>query len=253
MATEPKAPSAIIPAMDTQGLELALSSLQQETLILPELKAQAEAMKVETPQQYAEAGELLVRVRSIRKIGAFKLGPFEEIVKRVSAFLKTERTKHEAQVDVIDASLSGKMAEFKRKEREAAAQEAARENERRRSEAQKKAEEDRKAREKEIEKQRKAGELSKREAERQKKEVAQETAAQALDVKEVTVDPNVPKIAGLKQRVNWYFRVVDASKLPRHFLRVDDVAIGQEVRRIKDKARAEAAILGIEVWSEDSV
>ena len=253
METESKPQTTIIPAMDTEGLEVALAGLQREGLVLPELKSQAEAMKVETAQQYAEAGAMLVQVRSLRKAGTFRLGPFEEIVKRVAAFLKAERMKHEGQVDAIDATITEKMAEFKRKEREAAQKEAEHENERRRQEAQRKANEDRKAQEKEIEKRRKAGDLSKREAEQQKKEAAQEATEKAADVREVTVEPNVPKVTGLRGRVNWYFEVVDESKLPRRFLKGDLVAIGVEVRHIKDKAKAEAAIPGIRVWSEDSI
>lgn len=253
MDTEVKTPTAIIPAMDTKGLELALAELQQEALVLPELKAQADAMKVDTPQEYADAGALLLRVRSVRKVGAFKLGPFEEIVKRVAGFLKAERAKHESQVDAIDSILSDKMAAFKRREREAAAREAERENQRRRQEAQKRAEEDRKVREKEIEKQRKAGELSKREAEAKKKEAAQEAAAQAADVKEVTVDPNVPKMAGLKQRVNYKFEILNAAHVNRPWLVPDMVAIGQKVRADKDPDKSMREIGGIRVFTEDSV
>ena len=119
-------------------------------------------------------------------------------------------------------------------------------------------------REKELEAQRKAGEINKREQARLAKIAAEEEAAAkklaaeqavqtAAAVPEIRVEPSVPKVAGIKARVNWKFRIVDANKIPHLFLMPDEVAIGQEVRRLKDKAKAEEVIPGIEVWSEDGI
>lgn len=47
----------------------------------------------------------------------------------------------------------------------------------------------------------------------------------------------------------WKFKVVDAKKIPRKYLIINEALIGQVVRALKDKTD----IAGIEVYSEDSV
>jgi len=67
---------------------------------------------------------------------------------------------------------------------------------------------------------------------------------------QVTVMPAIPTVAGVPSRRNWKFKVVNPNKVPRFYWRIDEQAIGEEVRKIKDKAKAESQIPGIEVWSE---
>ena len=123
-------------------------------------------------------------------------------------------------------------------------------NEERRKKAADDAEAERKRREKEIEAQRKAGEVGKREAERLRKEAEAEAKAQAAAVVDVKVQANIPSVQGVPSRVNWKFRIVDANKIPKAYLIPDEQKIGQTVRLLKDKARTEAVIPGIEVYTD---
>ena len=171
----------------------------------------------------------------------------ELIVRRKSWAEQERRRAEEEQRRVREerAIAEGAAAEKERKERE------------------RHAEVERKAREKEIEAQRKAGELKAREADRLRREAreaeerekaraaeAEKEAKAEAAVQTVTVAPAIPTVAGIANRRNWKFRVVDEGKIPHIFLMANLVAIGQEVRRLKDKKKAEDVIPGIEVWSE---
>lgn len=65
--------------------------------------------------------------------------------------------------------------------------------------------------------------------------------------------PKVEKMItpeGITFRENWYFEIMDAEKISRGFMIPDEKGIGQMVRTIKDKTRAEKMIPGIKVWCE---
>lgn len=280
MATKPtavtKPSTSLMPKMDIGKLDTALAELKQESELLPKLKARAEVLKVvSTPEQFSEAGALLLEVRAFKKVPGFKLNPFMDIAKRVTEFLRTEKTKHENAAEMLDGIISGNMSDYTRREKESAQREQDLINQEKQrladieAEAERKATEDkaadeRKARQKEIDDARKAGDLSKREADRMKKEAeerekrereqaARDEQAAKLNVPETIVQPNTPTVAGLRKRVLWKFAVANANQLPRIYLMQNDVAIGQMVREVKSKEEAEARCPGITVWSEDVI
>lgn len=190
---------------------------------------------------------------------------------KAEAWKAEERRKAAAEEERINAERRREAARIAEEERRKA--EAQAEIDRKKREAE--VEVARQQREKDLEEQRRLGEINKREMERQKKlaaaeaerqrqeaiedaararELAAEQAEEAkANFQEVKVKASVPTVAGIKARVNWKFRVINPSMLPRLYLMPDEVAIGQEVRRLKDKAAAEAKIPGIEVYSEDSI
>jgi len=55
-------------------------------------------------------------------------------------------------------------------------------------------------------------------------------------------------IAGFAKRVNWRFRITDPKKVPREYLRPDEVAIGAVVRALKGATKID----GVEVYAEES-
>ena len=119
------------------------------------------------------------------------------------------------------------------------------------------------------------GKIGKREAEKRLKaagadeEAAKCAAAAAADEAKakptpaVKVESNIPKVAGIKGRTNWQATSIDEEVLVAAFLKepgrlrpyiqANEKAIGELVRSVKDKARAEALIPGIVVESEESV
>ena len=86
---------------------------------------------------------------------------------------------------------------------------------------------------------------NKRKAEEQALELAAElekagevhAAAEVLDapleVQQAIIPKSVPKVEGFSYRSNWVFDVVDANAVPREFLCLDVVKIGQIVRAMK--------------------
>jgi flagellar biosynthesis GTPase FlhF len=253
------------------------------------LKARAEAIVVTDQDGYIAACQIAVEVRAEVKAIGFALDPgidsakrhLDELRNQKKAFVDRltpivdiatrkaetwkaeERRLAQAEQDRINAELRKKAEEKAAEERKA---------------AEEKAEADRKARQKEIEKQQKAGEVGKREAERLKKEAAEQEARDkelaakqaretAANVQEVHVQAAVPKVAGVRARVNPKWKMVDIDKVPREYLYPNDIAatenfprITTEVRKSREgetfqqrKTRLEATIPGIEYFEQDAV
>lgn len=265
----------IVPQIPQEGIHKATQELGDVRLMLVDFETEAKRIKVETPETYAEAGELLKRVRDAKKKASWIMNPLKSITKTIA---EKFRTMEQAELNLgerIEGILEPKMVGFKRRERELAEAEERRLNEENQRKAREAAEEQRKKdeaaaaearkqREKEIEAAQKTGDVKKREAERLRKQAEEEkrqaveqarldAEAVAASAQAVKVEANTPKVAGLRQRVNWTFKVVDATKIPRSFLMPDEGAIGRFVRNAKDKTLAEKTIPGIEVWWEDAI
>jgi hypothetical protein len=254
------------------GIQVDTKPIENKLAII---RKRAEEIQVVDQESYSLACQIVLDGRKeVRAIG-FVLDPGINSAKEHLDELRRQKAAFVDRITPIVAIAEQKAEKWKQEERRKAKQEEDRINEERRVEAQrkadeekraadKKAEEDRKQREKDLVAARKAGEINKREEERLKKQAAedaqkakdlaaQQAAETAQNVQTVTVAPSVPKVAGIKARVNWKFKIVDANKIPRSYMMADEVAIGTEVRRLKDKGQAESAIPGIEVWSEDGI
>jgi hypothetical protein len=258
--------------MNATSTEIVKATLDQGLSLF---RSQAQAIVVSDQQGYITACQLALDVRAYMKDVKAKLGPGIDSAKQHLQRLQNDMNAYLAPAKEIDELVSGKAESWKRAEREAAfreqerlrleAEAAARQKaEAERREAERIAAEQRKAREAELEAQRKAGEIGKREEARLAKIAAEEeakarelAAKQAAEtraaVPEIKVAPSVPKVAGIKARVNWKFRIVDETKIPRLYCKPDEVAIGQMVRTVKDKAKVESLIPGIEAYSEDGI
>lgn len=246
--------------------------VQQIESALGLLKQRAEAIVVSDAESYAGACQIALDGRAYIKRVGFELDPGIASAKDHLDLLKNQKAKFVEPAKQIVEVAAQKAERWKADERRKAEQEQERINAQRRAEAariaqeeQKKAEEAaaaaKKQREAEIEEARKAGEIGKREAARLAKqaeqdrlaaeELARKQAAEtAAKVEEVKVAAAVPKVAGIRARVNWKFRIVNAAKLPRKYLMPDEVAIGQFVRETK---QAGEVIPGVEAYSEDGI
>lgn len=235
------------------------------------LKSRAESVIVRDPDSYQVACQVALDGRQYIKNVGFELDPGIGSAKAHLDLLKTQKEKFIGPAKQIVEIAAQKAELWKSEERRKAAAEEERINADRRREAARIADEERKAAEKqaklererreaELKAQREAGEIGKREAAKQAKLAAEAqeaanilAAKQALEtaanVQQVKVDTFVPKVAGIRARVNWKFRIIDAAKLPRKFLMADEVAIGQYVRANKENA----AIPGVEVYGEDGI
>jgi chromosome segregation ATPase len=249
-------------AVDVKKFETGLTRLQSE----------ATSIVVKDAETCLVAKTMQRDVRTYIKDVKSKLSPFVEAAKTNYQKTKDELDRWVDPATRIDETLAAKVKDYEGQEREAAEAEQRRINEERRrvaaeqaeaerKEREQKAEEERKAREKEAEAARKSGEIGKREAERIKKEAAEaeqraneqatrDAEEKAKNVVEVKVQPNIPAVAGVPSRRNWRYKIVDESKIPDRFWKLDEQYIGAEVRRIKDKQKAEAEIPGIECYQE---
>jgi len=253
-------------------MELATREVKEIETGLALLRTRAESIVVRDADSYAAACQIALDGRAyIKKVG-FELDPGIQSAKDHMDLLRNQKAKFVDPAKQIVEVAAQKAESWKAEERRKAEAEQERVNAERRREAARLADEERrkadaaaaeqkKIRDAQIEEARKAGEIGKREAARLAKQAeedrlaAQELARKqelvaASSVQEVKIAPSVPKVAGIKARVNWKFRIVDASKLPRQFLIPDEVAIGQHVRSVK---QAGEVIPGVEAYSEDGI
>lgn len=233
--------------------------------------------KINNSETYLEAGDKIKlakdRIKQIKKIEKGFLDPINELRARTKAFFSPPIERLEAIIRILGAGMADWRNKQLEKERiarekaEAKAREKERlEKERLRKEAEAKAVAARKAEQEAIIARKKAENLAKKEnfekSERARLE-SERKAAEAKklkdkakeikqEVKEVEVQPRevktkAKKIEGLHFRRCWKARIVDQSKLPRNFLKPDEVAINEYVSRLKEKA----SIPGVEVYFED--
>lgn len=240
---------------------------------LAKLKAEAAAIVVKDAASCLVAKTAQRDLRNEMKAIHLVLDPFVNSAKMHLQEAKDELNKHIEPREAIDDALTAKVKTYEREEREKAQREQDRINaenariarekaEADRIQREKDAKEKREARVKEIDAALKAGDIGKREHARMLREAgAFEEAANAqaaIDAEAaknapppaVTVKPNIPTVSGVPSRVNWRFRIVDSSKIAQEYWMVDEQKIGAEVRRIKDKAKAEGQIGGIEVYQD---
>lgn len=239
------------------------------------LKERAHAIVVIDPDSYKTACEIAVEARNYIKRVGFELDPGIALAKETLDHLKDQKAKFVDPAKAIAETASRKAEYWRVEEKRRAEAEAERLRQQALLEAKRKADEERRAvvaRIAEEARKKKAlitealqsGEIKTREAERLRKE-AQEAAdfqrelareqakITAANVAPVEVAPSIPKVAGIKGRTNWKFRIIDESRIPRMYLIPDEVNIGAMVRSMKDPAKAEAMCPGIEVYSEESV
>lgn len=254
-----------------------IAEVQQIVPQVKRLYSSLEDFKVTSKETYLEAGDKIKivkeRIKAIESTKSTILDPINEARANTIAFFETPLSLLREIKEKLDKKMSAYRNEQLEKERiarekaEAEAREKERaEKERLRKEAEAKAEEARKAEEEAQAAKRKAEELAKKEnyekaekarleAEKKEKEasVLKEKArekrqeAKEVEVEAKDVKPKVEKIDGLHFRRYWKARIVDATKVPRQFLKPDEVAINEYVSKNKENA----AIPGVEVYYED--
>jgi hypothetical protein len=205
-----------------------VTELQDKALAMPD---QAKSIVVNNQSSYEAAGAFLKNIKALR----FEIqNTFKPIISKAHATWK-EAIAQQKQVEepLIDAEnvIKPKIGtyldeqEAKRREEEARLLKEAKERE----EA---------SRLKEAEELEKAGEH----------EAAEAVISQPVDPTPVVL-PKSQKVDGISKRENWLYQVVDANKIPREYLCVDTVKIGQVVRALKSNCR----IPGVRVYKETTV
>lgn len=265
---------------DTQtAIEPRKEALEKLNQKVGELIASGQKIEVKDAATCLEAKQFSIQVKSYQKaVDLYADGDIQDAKERLSTLQAAKKMLLAPVVAILEA-VETKRKRWEEEERQKAEAEQRRLQEEARVAQEKKAKEERKERErlaaeerkrkeKEIEAARKAGDIVKREAERLKKEaeaqqqIEQQKAKEDADfaaarVPVVEVKAAIPTLQGVQSRRNWKFRIKEAVKIPRAYLKADEVLIGEVVRRIDKgesaeahKARVEALIPGIEVYSE---
>jgi len=260
---------------ETQPLENALVTLRNE----------AKGIVVKTPADYEKAGHLLTTISNYQKDVKNKLNPFVEFARRNLESVRQEMQKYLNGAEEIRGMVSTPMADFKRQERLAAEAEERRINEERRRQAEadaatlRKQQEEQaaaeyKRRQQEIKAAQKDGDLNKREAEKMRKEAeqrekdqreqaARDAAAMAANVQDVKVQPNTPKVAGTRGRVQYFAEFTDFDALLkawaagrtdlRKYIMGNDQELSRQARDTKNSKAMQLTVPGIRAWDEDRI
>lgn len=80
------------------------------------------------------------------------------------------------------------------------------------------------------------------------KEIAETILNSPVEVPPIII-PRPEKVEGISSRGTWKFKVVDPDLVPREFLKIDDVKLGQYGRAMKESAR----VPGVEFYLEKSI
>lgn len=216
----------------------------QELVLKEELKketnnavAKANAMTVVDNKTNEVASNFLKNLKTLQKEIEAELAPGIEKAFNLHRTLVDQRKRFLAPLQAAEQAIKTKISIFlveeeqKRLEAQRKAQAAAEAAERKRKA--------------ELEAQAKAHEAAGRtEKAEERRQLAQETF-----IPTPIVESTVEKQKGVSTIQVWKFEITDENLVPREYLMVDEKAIGQVVRALKDKAK----IPGVRVYSTNEV
>lgn len=182
----------------------------------------------------------LQKIRSWKKrINDIRLSytqPLNKSLKKINTDFKNAMEP----LDRLNKNVSQKMLDYREKEAEKIRKQQEKEAEKQRKIFEKEQERKRKA----LEKQQKKDELTKKEAKKAEKEIDQEEFIPAPTIKqETTVRSGDAKMVARKV---WTFEIEDKIKVPRKFLKVDEVLIRNAIRS------GEREIKGVRIFQKEN-
>ena len=218
------------------------NDLEKKALVVVE---QAKAITVKDNDSLQKANEMLTGIKALRKeiVNTFK--PIKQAIDNSKKEVLEKERKHDAPLAEAQDWLSAQMSNYYteqekiRKAEEDRLREIARKQEQERIEAERKADEERRIQE-----------ALNAEASGNKEEaeaiLKEEFIPEPVFTPEPIVPQSTPKLQGTTFRENWKFRISDPMKVPRKYLKVDEVMIGQVVRAEKGRAN----IPGVDIYCE---
>lgn len=188
--------------------------VKSEALTMPQ-RAQV-ISKITTHDEYAQAGSLLVQIKTMRKRIADVFGPIVQAAFAAHKVAKGKQTEAEAPLDLAEGHLKRLICNYNEE------QDRIRQEQQRQAEASaRKAEEDR------ILSEAHAAEAA------GDKEEAQAIIEQPVQAPVVVVKSTTPKLEGVSFRDNWTFQITDEKAIPREYLMVNEQAIRAVVKAMK--------------------
>lgn len=205
------------------------------------LRSETNKIVIKNAEDMRGTVEFLNKIRSWKKrIEEIRLSytqPLNESLKRINADFK--RTAD--PLNLLDDEINGKMGEYRAKEAEKIRKQQEKEAEKQRLAFEKEQEKKRK----ELEKQKKKDDLTKKEIKEAEKEIEKEEFVPKPIIKqETTIKTDDAKMVARK---SWTFEIEDETKIPRKYLKVDEVAIGKAVR-----SGGIREIKGVKIYQEEN-
>ncbi len=193
---------------------------------------QAKQITIKTMDDYVKACEIILSIKSIRKKITDTFRPIKQKMDAAKQEVLDQERAADAPLKEAEAWLSPQIIAWNAEQ-----------------ERQRKAEEDRLreiARKEEEERRLQDAIMAEKTGD---KEMAEEIISAPIQAAPVVVQKAVPKVQGMSIRENWKFRITNEKMIPREYLKVDEIKIGQVVRALKGQTN----IPGVEAYNEGSV
>ena len=206
--------------------------INEVTTLALSVPEQAKQISIKTMDDYVRAGEIMLTIKAIRKKITETFKPIKQKMDAAKQEVLDQERAADAPLKEAEALLSPQIIAWNREQ-----ERIRQEEERRLQEEARKQEEERRLQE---------AILAEQHGQKEEAEAIMETPVQ---VAPVVVPKSVPKVSGMSIRDNWKFKITNEKLIPREYLKVDEVKIGQVVRALKSAAN----IPGIEVYNEGTV
>lgn len=205
------------------------------------LRSEASKIVIKNAEDMSGAVEFLNKIRSwkkrIEEIRLFYTQPLNESLKRINA----DHKRAAEPLNSLDEEINTKMTDYRTKEAEKIRKQQEKEAEKQRKAFEKEQEKKRK----ELEKQKAKDNLTKKEVKEAEKEIEKEEFVPKPTVRqETTIKTGDAKMVASKR---WTFEIEDETKIPRKYLKVDEVAIGKVVR-----SGGIREIKGVRIYQEEN-
>jgi hypothetical protein len=206
--------------------------INEVTTLALSVPEQAKQISIKTMDDYVRAGEIMLTIKAIRKKITETFKPIKQKMDAAKQEVLDQERAADAPLKEAEALLSPQIIAWNR------------EQERLRQEEENRLREE--ARKQEEERRLQEAILAEQHGQKEEAEAIMETPVQ---VAPVVVPKSVPKVSGMSIRDNWKFKITNEKLIPREYLKVDEVKIGQVVRALKSATN----IPGIEVYNEGTV
>lgn len=208
------------------------TEVKEVTTMALSVPEQARQISIKTMADYTRAGEIMMTIKAIRKKITETFRPIKQKMDAAKQEVLDQERAADAPLKEAESLLSPQIIAWNR------------EQERLRQEEETRLREE--ARKQEEERRLQEAILAEQAGQKEEAEAIMDTPVQ---VAPVVVPKSVPKVAGMSIRENWKFKVTNEKLIPREYLKVDEVKIGQVVRALKSATN----IPGVEVYNEGTV
>lgn len=206
--------------------------VKEVTTLALSVPEQAKQISIKTMDDYIRASEIMLTIKAIRKKITETFKPIKQKMDAAKQEVLDQERAADAPLKEAEALLSPQIITWNREQEKIRQAEEARLREI--------------ARKEEEERQLQEAILAEQSGQAEEAEAIISTPVQAAPV---VVPKTVPKVQGMSIRENWKFRITNEKLIPREYLKVDEVKIGQVVRAMKSSAN----IPGIEAYNEGVV